>query len=60
MNFVFKIHMTTMLQVNGVLYGQCNKNKCTLFAEFIANDWLNHDIRALRKLGDIITTIVCH
>lgn len=59
MNFVFKIHTVTMLQVNGVLYGQCNNNKCTLFEELIANYWLNH-IRALRKLGDIIAAIVCH
>lgn len=60
MNFVFKIHMTTMLQVNGVLYGQCNNNTFTLFEEeLIANDCVNH-IRALRKLGDIIAAIVCH
>lgn len=60
MNFVLKIHMTIMLQVNGVLVGQCNHNKCSLFEELIANDCLNHNIRALRKLGDIIATIVCH
>lgn len=60
MNFSFKIHVTTMLQVYGVLYDKCDNNKCTLFEELIANDCLNHDIRALRKLGDIIAAIVCH
>lgn len=58
MNVVFEIHKTIMLQVNRVL--MANATMCTLFEKLFANDCLNNNIKALRKLDDIIAAIVCH